>query len=380
MKSRFIIGKREYVKILVTGSEGFIGRNLVTHLGELPHVELFKFNKNTSITYLRDVLPSINLIFHLAGENRPIDKSGFELNNVGLTDELCKNLVDLDCAASIVFASSVQAEKNNCYGRSKLKAENILLEHQRETGCDLQILRLPNVFGKWSLPNYNSVIATFCHNISRGEEIVVNGRDTKISLLYIDDLIETLLEFLETGSFGKDKYQLQPIYETTLGFVADTIQSFNQEHAVKIISSVGDGLHRALYATFLSFLHPSQFSHTLTVHSDERGVFSEMLRTELSGQFSYFTAKPGVTRGGHYHHTKSEKFLVVNGTACFRFKNIVTGEKYEMVVDSKTPVIVDTVPGWAHDVTNVGDGELVALLWANENFDNMRPDTYNFEL
>lgn len=366
------------MKILVTGSDGFIAKNLIVHLEILDNIEVFRFNKTTSTFFLRNILPSIEFIFHFAGENRSDDENDFERNNSGLTSYLCQLIAETKCSAHIIFASSIQANLENPYGTSKRNAEAELYKLQRAYGNTVCILRLPNIFGKWCKPNYNSVIATFCHNVSMGLDLIITDPETQLTLMYVDDLV---LKFVEAVKSEREcKILLEPVYSITLGEVATTIRSFQRTGPVKTIPTVGVGLTRALYATYLSFLKPANFSTPLTSNSDERGCFSEIIRTTSSGQFSYFTAKPGVTRGGHYHHTKNEIFLVVNGKARFRFVNIISGERVEIEVSSEQPSLVETVPGWAHDITNIGDSELIALLWANENFEKENPDTYNFEL
>ncbi|WP_369434053.1 NAD-dependent epimerase/dehydratase family protein [Psychromonas sp. MME1] len=274
----------------------------------------------------------------------------------------------------IMVSSSIQAEHDNPYGTSKAQAEQALVEYSSETAADYYIYRFPNVFGKWCRPNYNSFVATFCHNIVNDIEITIDNPEAPVTLVYIDDVCAELVSLLsskkETGlNFVK------PEYPTTVGDVAKQLRAFKASRENLVTENVGTGLTRTLYSTYLSYFSPSQFSYTVPSYGDERGVFCEMLKTKESGQFSFFTAHPGITRGGHYHHSKNEKFLVIKGKALFKFEQIITGERYELVVDAIRPEIVETVPGWSHDVTNVGCDELVVMLWANEIFDREAPDT-----
>ncbi|MBM3928911.1 MAG: SDR family oxidoreductase, partial [Sphingomonadales bacterium] len=274
----------------------------------------------------------------------------------------------------VIYASSIRASGDDVYGRSKRAGEDALRDYAARSGNPVYIFRLPNVFGKWARPNYNSAVATFCHNIARDLPITVNDPAAPLTLVYIDDVISAFLDVLD-DKVTQGFVEAAPVYTTTVGAVADTIRGFRSDRADNLIDAVGTGLTRALYATYVAALPPEEFSYPITSHRDPRGAFSEMLKTRSAGQFSYFNALPGVTRGGHYHHTKTEKFLIVHGRARFGFRHVLTGETHEIFTDGETPTIVETVPGWAHDVTNVGDDVMVSLLWANEIFDRTRPDT-----
>jgi UDP-2-acetamido-2,6-beta-L-arabino-hexul-4-ose reductase len=274
----------------------------------------------------------------------------------------------------VAFTSSTQATLDNPYGRSKKAAENALLAYSRSTGATVHIWRLTNVFGKWSRPNYNSAVATFCHNLAQGLPVVINDPQTPLRLVYVDDVVDAFAELLESPPDG-GFHEVRPVYETTVGAVHDIIRGFASSRETLTTDRVGVGLTRALHATYLSFLPPDRFVYDVPVHGDQRGNFVEMLKTPDCGQVSYFTAHPGITRGGHYHHTKTEKFLVVKGTARFAFRHVITNERVEITVDGGSGRIVETVPGWTHDVTNIGTDELVCVLWANEAFDHAKPDT-----
>jgi UDP-2-acetamido-2,6-beta-L-arabino-hexul-4-ose reductase len=249
-----------------------------------------------------------------------------------------------------------------------------LLEHAKDIGARVALFRLPNVFGKWARPNYNSVVATFCHRVARGQEIEVHDPVAALRLVYIDDVVDAFIALLG-GDFETGQHEVSPIYDTSVGGIADIIRGFQLSRNTLTTSRVGSGLLRALYSTYLSNLPPQEFHYDVPIHADPRGRFVEMLKTLDSGQFSYFTAGPGITRGGHYHHSKAEKFLVISGQAHFGFRNIATGERHEIAVGGNEGRIVETIPGWTHDITNIGKGELVVMLWANEVFDHDRPDT-----
>ncbi|RYE95403.1 MAG: SDR family oxidoreductase, partial [Oxalobacteraceae bacterium] len=257
---------------------------------------------------------------------------------------------------------------------SKRAGEDHLLALTEQTGSPVYVFRLPNIFGKWARPNYNSAVATFCYNIARDMPIRIDDPAAPLSLVYVDDVVQVFLNVLD-GKAPAGFVAASPVYPTTLGAVVDTIRGFRSDRDDNLIDQVGTGLTRALYATYVAALPPSAFSYPIVSHQDPRGAFSEMLKTRTSGQFSYFTAYPGVTRGGHYHHTKTEKFLIVHGNALFRFRHIVSGEMHEIRTSGSEPVVVETVPGWSHDVTNVGEDVMIAMLWANEIFDRTHPDT-----
>jgi len=275
----------------------------------------------------------------------------------------------------IILASSTQAEIENAYGKSKLNAEAAVKTLEIDTGCPVYVYRLPGVFGKWCKPHYNSVVATFCHNISHNLPIQVNNLDFELSLVYIDDVVEEFVKIIQGARDNKKELSIQPEYKIKLGDLATQIERFRESRDSLVSERVGDGLIRKLYSTYVSYLSPEEFSYSIPSYNDERGMFAEMLKTKDSGQFSFFTAKPGVTRGGHYHHSKTEKFLVVQGKARFGFRHVVSGETHEIISTSKELKIVETVPGWSHDITNIGAEEMIVMLWANEIFDPDNPDT-----
>ena len=364
------------MRIVVTGGGGFIGRNLRLRLAEHGRYEVASVERNTTPDVLRSELSSADFVFHLAGVNRPKHEQEFDPGNRGFTATVCDVLRAANRRVPVAFASSTQAALDNPYGISKRASEDELRRYSADTGSPVYLYRLTNVFGKWCRPNYNSAVATFCYNVARGMPINVHDPAAPIRLIYIDDVISAWLRLLEDAPRHDGVIDVAPIYELTVGEVADLLQLFAESRRTLVTPRVGDGFVRALYATYLSYLPPAEFTYPLTRRGDQRGVFAEVLKTPDCGQFSFFTAHPGVTRGGHYHHTKNEKFLVLSGDAVFRFRHVNTGEIYEVSVSGKDSRIVETVPGWVHDITNIGDQELIVMLWANEVFDPTNADTY----
>ena len=361
--------------VLVTGAKGFIGKNLCLRLFEQRNIRVLKYLRGESEKELERKLLSSNFVVHLAGENRPISEDYFKIVNVDLTKKISDILVRIQSKVPVVFASSAQVTLDNTYGNSKRSAEVILKALSEKNGNPVIIYRLNGVFGKWCKPNYNSVVATFCHNIANGIPINVHDPNKKVSLVYVDDVIDNILSKISARNLGVTLENIDPIYNITVDELARTIESFHVSRTSLSVDRVGSGLLRALYATFVSYYPSNEFSYELPMHKDHRGLFIEMLKTQDSGQISVFSAKPGVTRGGHYHHTKIEKFLVVQGQAEFRFNHIITSEYYSLRTSAEKSEIVETVPGWSHDITNIGNEELIVILWANEVFDPELPDT-----
>ena len=367
------------MKVLVTGANGFLGQNLRLHLSERKDVIVVPFTRNNSFSELSALLRDVDFIFHLAGVNRPEDPSEFMKGNADTTSELCNAIIASGRTIPVIYTSSIQASQNNPYGTSKRAGEDLLFHLQSRTGNPVHVFRLPNVFGKWCKPNYNSVVATFCYNLAHNLPLKINDPATPLNLVYIDDVIDRFIQIMDGSdrAVDQDGFEiLYPQYLITLGELADQIKAFKGSRENLITERVGAGLIRALYSTYVSYLPPNSFSYPIPFYRDARGVFVEMLKTPDCGQFSYFTAHPGITRGGHYHHSKTEKFLVIKGVACFKFRQMHTDEQFELVVNGGVPTIVATIPGWTHDVTNVGDEEMVVMLWANEIFDRAHPDTY----
>lgn len=366
---------RAPLRVLVTGAQGFIGKNLVLRLRELRGFEVVEFTRGDDSGALPMLLDRTDAVVHLAGENRPREESDFARVNTELTQSLCQAIRAAGRPVALLLASSTQAVQDHPYGRSKRAAEQAVERLAAETDNPSFIYRLPGVFGKWCRPNYNSVVATFCHNIAHDQPIQINDPAASVRLVYIDDVVDAFIEVLSCATPGLRECVVEPQYTITLGELAAQLQAFKHGRTSLMVERVGAGLTRALYATYVSYLPTSQFCYDLPRYGDERGVFVEMLKTPDAGQFSYFTAHPGITRGSHYHHSKTEKFLVIKGKARFRFRHLMTDETFELLTTGDSPKVVDTIPGWVHDITNVGDDEMVVMLWANENFDRDRPDT-----
>jgi UDP-2-acetamido-2,6-beta-L-arabino-hexul-4-ose reductase len=362
------------VKVLVTGSDGFVGKNLLVKLAE-NSIDFVCFSRRHAVDDLVSLLTDIDFVFHLAGVNRPQDPNDFDKQNRELTARLCEAIQKTGRAIPVAFTSSIQAAYDNAYGISKKIAEEALIQLNKAIQSPIYLYRLPNVFGKWAKPNYNSVVATFCHNIAQDLPIRIDDPSKIVPLIYIDDLLESFMSMLSNLQYGVSRPVVKPEYSISVGMLASQIKAFHDSRSALMTEEVGIGLTRALYATYLSSLRPEQFAYVVPAYEDSRGRFVEMLKTKDSGQFSFFTANPGITRGGHYHHTKSEKFLVLQGLARFGFRNILTNETFELSVDGLSPKIVETIPGWTHDITNIGENELIVMLWASEAFDGARPDT-----
>lgn len=371
------------MKVLITGANGFVGKNLCLHLAERKDVEVLRFTRGDDPASLSALVRQADFVFHLAGVNRPQDPEEFVTGNADLAATLgaalCAEAEASGRKIPVVYTSSTQASRDNPYANSKRRAEDALRASGRSHGIPVHLFRLPNVFGKWCKPNYNSAVATFCHNIARGLPIQINDPAAQLTLVYVDDVVDRFVQLMDGADAAVDAEgfaTVAPQYTVTVGEVAATIEGFRTVRDTLMIDRVGVGLMRALYATYVSYLPIDAFAYSVPKYGDPRGVFVEMLKTPDCGQFSYFTAHPGITRGGHYHHTKTEKFLVIKGEARFKFRHMETGEAHELVTRGDKPEIVETVPGWTHDITNIGEEEMVVMLWANEVFDRARPDTF----
>ena len=364
------------MKVLVTGANGFVGQNLLVRLKE-ENIEFTSFVRSDSIDDLKNKIKGCDFIVHLAGINRPKNDVEFVEGNTDLTKKIAMLLQKHKLKIPVIYSSSIQAEFDNPYGLSKKSAEDALHKLAESNGNLIYNYRLPNIFGKWCKPNYNSAVATFCYNTINDLPIQVHNSEAVINLVYIDDVINEFVNVIKT--FEQDKKggspEVQPVYQITVGNLVKQLALFKESKSSSVIERVGTDLTRALYSTYISYYKPEAFSYCLKKHEDPRGVFVEMLKTKDSGQFSFFSAHPTVTRGGHYHHSKNEKFLVVKGNAKFGFRHLVTDEYYELFTTGDEPQVVETVPGWSHDITNIGEDEMFVMLWANEIFDPENPDT-----
>lgn len=370
--------RRERLRVAVTGARGFIGSNLVLRLTERGH-DVLPITRDSDLADATRSIAAADTIFHVAGVNRPADESEFRSNAdhaSWLADLITRN----EHGPLVVFSSSIKAAEDTPYGTSKRAAEDILLALAAEGKATVSIWRLPNVYGKWSRPNYNSVVATFCHNIARGLPLQIDDPTAPLSLLYVDDLIDQWLRLIGDPPQTSGLAQPQGTDLTTVGELAELLQQFSDLRSSGEVEDVAFGLKRRLFASFMSALPIEDVAYSLAPRTDPRGSFVEILKTGASGQFSYFTAHPGMTCGGHYHHSKVEKFVVASGTGRFRFRHAISGETFEIVSNSTQPTLIETLPGWAHDVTNVGDNELIVISWASEQFDPERPDTHAMPL
>ncbi|MBG9750884.1 capsular polysaccharide biosynthesis protein CapF [Bacillus thuringiensis] len=369
------------MKILVTGAKGFLGKNLVAELKNQGYKDIFEFSREDDITLLERYTKECDFVFHLAGVNRPKDENEFMEGNAGFTSQLLNLLKESVNKAPVLITSSIQAENNNPYGKSKKAGEELLFEYAKETGSKAYVYRLPNLFGKWSKPYYNTVVATFCHNIARGLDIQVNNPDVELNLCYIDDVLEEFFKALNHTPTIQDDYCFVPVtHNIKLGELANVIKSFKEGRENLSISNMGDALTKKLYSTYLSFLPEDKFVYDLKMHSDHRGSFTEFIRTPERGQVSINISKPGITKGNHWHHTKNEKFLVVSGEGLVRFRNIDSDDIIEYRVSGEKLQVVDIPIGYTHSIVNVGENDLVTVMWVNECFDPEKPDTYFLEV
>jgi UDP-2-acetamido-2,6-beta-L-arabino-hexul-4-ose reductase len=361
--------------VLVMGARGFVGRNLCAVLRRMESVNLFEFDQDVAWEELQKTLRDVEVIIHLAGINRPKKDDEFFTGNTGLTEELCNDLRRLGLFPKIVFASSIQAELDNPYGQSKRLAEEALRSFSEETGAACVVYRFKNLFGKWCRPNYNSVTATFCHNISRGLPIHISDPARKIDLTYIDDVVEAFVSELQLGKPGFRFAAPLPSSSVTLGELAAKIQSFAGSRMTLQLPDFSNAFDRSLYATYLSYLEAEEFGYSLKSSSDPRGSLAEFLKSTSMGQVFVSRTRPGVTRGDHYHHTKTEKFFVVQGEAVIRFRHIESDKVIEHSVRGEDFRVFDIPPGYTHSIENTGRDELVTLFWASEIYNPEVPDT-----
>ncbi|MCD7034585.1 capsular polysaccharide biosynthesis protein CapF [Metabacillus sp. GX 13764] len=369
------------MKILVTGAKGFIGRNLVAELKNQNDIEILRCSRETSMVQLDAYCQEADFVFHLAGVNRPQDPSEFMDGNYGLTGYILENLKKHQNTCPILISSSIQAELDNPYGISKKASEDLIISYGEETGAKVLVYRLPNVFGKWCKPNYNSAVATFCHNIASNLPITINDPSVTMKLVYIDDVVEEFIQALNGKENKLNDYCAIPIaHRTTLGEIVEIIESFKRSREERSVPNMNDPFTKKLYSTYLSYLPEDQFSYELKMNVDNRGSFTEFLKTPERGQVSINVSKPGITKGNHWHHTKNEKFLVVSGTGVIRFRKVDTEEIIEYFVSGDKLEVVDIPTGYTHNIENLGETNMVTVMWANELFDPEKPDTYFLEV
>ena len=364
------------MNILITGSGGFIGRNLSQHLKAVGFSDLLLYDVQSDLSRLDQYAAEADFVFHLAGVNRPAADAGFEENH-RFTRALIESLKKGKRNPPVLMTSSTQALLDNPYGHSKRKAEALVMEYGRETGAAIHQFRLPGVFGKWCRPNYNSVVATFCHNVSRGLPVRVDDPDSPLTLVYIDDVLNAFTAALRGEAGTRDGFcEVSPVHHLTVGKLLDIIQGFRDARQSLLLHDMADPLTRKLYAAYLSNLPEDGFLATLQEHQDQRGTFAECLKSASGGQVSVNITKPGMTKGGHWHHTKAEKIVVVCGSALLRFRRLGDDRVFLYTVSSEKLEIVDIPPGYVHDMTNTGSGDMVMLIWASEIYNPNAPDTY----
>lgn len=366
-----------FKKVLVTGAKGFIGKNLILELKNRGYETIFEYDLDTDPSLLEFFCKEADFVFHLAGVNRPKIQSEFMEGNFGFTSTLLNTMKQHNNTCPIMLSSSIQAELDNPYGRSKKAGEELLFKYGEETGAKVMVYRFPNVFGKWCKPNYNSAVATFCHNIAHDMTIKVNDPTVTMNLVYIDDVVSELIKALlgkenKTGFFC----EVPMVYTINLGKIVELLYSFKNSREERSLPDLADPFTKKLYSTYLSYLPEDQFSYELKMNEDDRGSFTEFLKTPDRGQLSVNISKPGITKGNHWHHTKNEKFLVVSGRGIIRFRNIDSDQVLEYHVSGERLEVVDIPPGYTHNIENLGETEMVTIMWANEPFDPQNPDTY----
>ncbi|MDB4609506.1 NAD-dependent epimerase/dehydratase family protein [Verrucomicrobia bacterium] len=364
------------MKILITGAKGFVGRNLCLFLNAQDELQFTTIARDDSEQALRTGLKECDLVFHLAGVNRPKEDNEFQQGNEDFTKRLCDILLQEGSKPIVVFASSIQAERNNPYGRSKRAAEKVIEDCCSEMGGNAVIFRFKNMFGKWCKPNYNSVTATFCHNIANGLPIEISNKDFELELIYIDEVIQSLLSVIDDPPKGCEFRDGPRSFRITLGNLAERIKGYHASRETLRLADFGDDFNRFLYSTYLSYLDGPDFGYSLKQRNDPRGSLAEFVKSESAGQIFVSRTKPGIIRGNHFHHTKTEKFLVLEGQAVIRFRRFGENEVIEHKVDGRDYRVLDIPPGYTHSIENVGQGDMVTLFWASETFDPERPDTY----
>ena len=369
------------MKILITGSNGFIGKNLVEFLKTKQDFELYLFDKDNTEKELEEYCKKCDFVVNLAGVNRTSDVNDFVSGNLGVIESVVKYLTQYNNRVPIVYSSSIQAEKDNDYGKSKKLAEDFLFEYSKNYEIPVYIYRFTNLFGKWSVPNYNSVIATFCYNIARNLPITINDESVMINFCYIDDVVNEIYSAIQGHpSVNGEFCYVKEVYQRSIGEVAELIRLFKGNRDNLQVINTADRFQKKLYSTYLSFLPENEFSYEVKTNVDNRGSFTELFKSETSGQVSVNIAKPGITKGNHWHNTKNEKFVVVQGEALIKFRKPFEENVIEYKVSGNKIQIVDIPCGYTHNITNVGNDDMIFIIWTNELFDKENPDTYFLEV
>ena len=381
------------MKILITGAKGFVGKNLVSTLKNIKDgkdktrnidiEDIYSYDADNTIDDLKKYTSDCDFVFHLAGINRPKDVSEFYEGNASFTETLCSLLEEHDNKSPILISSSIQASKDNDYGKSKKEGEEYILNHGKKMDSKVYIYRLANLFGKWCRPNYNSVTATWCYNVANEKDIQINDPNVELPLCYIDDVVNEFLNALEghPTACKEGIYEVYPVHYIKLGELANIIKSFKESRGTLNVPDMKEGsLEKKLYSTYLSYLPKDRFSYPLKMNTDQRGSFTEFLKTEEYGQVSVNVSKPGITKGQHWHHSKNEKFLVVSGKGLIQFRDIYSDEIIEYYVSGDKLEVIDIPTGYTHNIINIGESDMVTIMWANEKFDPKHPDTYYEEV
>ncbi len=380
------------MKVLITGAKGFVGKNLVAELCNIKEgktkkydidsdIEIFEYDIDTEPNLLEGYCEKADFVFHLAGVNRPKEQDEFMQGNFGFTSTLLDTLKKYNNNCPIMISSSIQAELDNPYGLSKKAGEDLLFDYSKETGAEVFVYRFPNVFGKWCRPNYNSAVATFCNNIAHDLPIQVNDPSVEMTLIYIDDLVEEMLYALQGKAYKEGQFcKVRTEHKIKLGEIVEILNSFKESRTSLKVPNMNKPIFKKLYSTYLSYLPTDKFNYPLKMNEDHRGSFTEFLKSNDRGQVSVNISKPNIVKGQHWHHTKNEKFLVVKGKGVIRFRKIDEEKVYEYFVSDEKLEVVDIPVGYTHNIENLGDTDMVTVMWVNEIFDPNNPDTYYLEV